>query len=171
MTQKLNKLVVVVLVVLVVLVYIQTYHSSNIRALLKNQLASSSTSSSSSWSPIDFSRVKTRDFMRYECVNSIRIGGPERFVKNAPHPLYRIDGSWFICLDGRLGPEKNACTVMSFGINHDYTFDEIMNRDYGCRVVSFDPYVEAGVFANLRKINALGESSTIPVNPKWTFYR
>ena len=116
--------------------------------------------------------VKTRDFMSYECKSMIRIGGPSGNIQNSPHPLYRIDGAWFICLDGQLGPKKDDCNVLSFGINNDYSFDLEMNRDFGCSVFSFDPIVEADIFSKIRSSNNnLAQSVQIKVNPKWTFYK
>jgi hypothetical protein len=101
-----------------------------------------------------------------------RIGGPPNFVKNAPRPDYRIDGGWFVCFDGQLNPVRGICNVLSFGINHDYTFDEIMEKDYGCHVYSFDPFVETKLFKSIRDKNpALNGSSHIPVNSRWSFYR
>ena len=38
--------------------------------------------------------IKTRDFIRHDCKLMRRIGGYESFRKNAPDPLYRIDGAW-----------------------------------------------------------------------------
>ena len=113
--------------------------------------------------------VKTRDFMRYECTTMKRIGGN---IQNSPHPLYRIDGAWFICLDGQLAPKKDDCNVLSFGISNDYSFDLEMNRDFGCSVFSFDPIVEADIFSKIRSSNNnLAQSVQIKVNPKWTFYK
>lgn len=112
--------------------------------------------------------VRVRDFVSYDCERILRLGGPADFVKNAPHPLYRIDGSWFVCFDGGLAPRNDHCNVLSFGINNDYSFDETMNQQYGCHVHSFDPFVENEFFKSKRKDSL---TSVIQVNPKWTFYR
>ena len=102
----------------------------------------------------------------------IRIGGPSGYIQNSPHPLYRIDGAWFICLDRQLAPKKDDCNVLSFGINNDYSFDFEINRDFGCSVYSFDPIVEADIFSKIRSSNNnLAQSVEIKVNPKWTFYK
>lgn len=162
MTPKLHKIMIVLFVGFIIFIYIKTYHSSYLKFQLNNQ------------SIMTFSqnRIITRDFLRIDCKNTIRIGGPTEYVKNAPSPLYRIDGSWFICLDDHLAPKKNKCNVLSFGINNDYSFDEVMNKEYGCRVFSFDPFVEAGFFNEIRSSNKeLAQSSIISINPKWTFYR
>lgn len=116
--------------------------------------------------------LKTRDFISYACKNMKRIGGETHFIKNALHPLYRIDGAWFICFDDKLAPLKFNCNVLSFGINNDYTFDMEMNKDFGCNVFSFDPFIEADLFAKIRADNKnLSQSINIKVNQNWNFYR
>ena len=47
-----------------------------------------------------------------------------------------------------------------------------MNDDFKCRIESFDPFIEAGMFKQLRsnpasKINEV----SLKVNSKWTFHR
>lgn len=116
--------------------------------------------------------IKTRDFMSYNCKNMKRIGGQNEFIKNAPNPLYRIDGAWFICFDDQLAPLKFNCTILSFGINHDFTFDMEMNKEFGCNILSFDPFIEADIFAKIRAANKyLSKSIVIKVNSKWSFYK
>ena len=117
--------------------------------------------------------INLRDFYGYKCQNRIRVGGAEWAVKNAPNPLWRIDGAWFICLDGNLAIEKNKkCNVLSFGINHDYSFDLEMNKKFGCNVFSFDPFVEAKIFADKRKSNnELKNSPVLSIDSTWKFYR
>ncbi len=113
-----------------------------------------------------------RDFIRYECKNRVRIGGYSELTKKAKSNLWRIDGAWFVCLDDQFKMKFNSCTLFSFGINHDYTFDSQMKNDYGCKIYSFDPFNEAGVFADKRKMNkSLKNSFEIKVDEKWTFYR
>lgn len=93
-------------------------------------------------------------------------------MKNAPDPLYRIDGSWYVCFDRLLAPTTSECNVLSFGVNLDYTFDKAMNENFGCNVHSFDPVVEDKLFADIRKSNpSLAQSAVIEVNKKWTFYK
>lgn len=119
-----------------------------------------------------FKNVKTRDFIRYECIDLKRIGGLEQLVKNAPHNLYRLDGAWFICNDKRIAPMPQKCVVMSFGVRDDFSFDEQMNREYGCRTFSFDPFEEASFFSDFRASNnRLHNSAEISVNSNWKFYR
>ena len=71
-----------------------------------------------------------------------------------------------------MGPIKDDCIVLSFGINTDPSFDIQMNDDFKCRIESFDPFKEAGMFKQLRsnpasKINEV----SLKVNNKWTFHR
>ncbi|XP_021363146.1 uncharacterized protein LOC110456625 isoform X2 [Mizuhopecten yessoensis] len=43
-----------------------------------------------------------------------------------------------VCYDGKYKPGK-PCLVYSFGIAHDFTFDDEMATKDGCEVHSFDP--------------------------------
>lgn len=116
--------------------------------------------------------LEVKDFKHYKCKHRKRIGGPEQYVLKAPHPLWRIDGAWFVCFDEQLAPISNKCNILSFGINRDESFDYEMNKIYGCSVYSFDPFIESERFATIRKSNsALIDSKLISVNNKWNFYR
>ena len=46
----------------------------------------------------------------------------------------------------KLAPSKNECNVLSFE-----SFDMDINVNYGCNVHSFDPFVEAKRFADIRQ--------------------
>ncbi|XP_060069044.1 probable methyltransferase-like protein 24 [Ylistrum balloti] len=50
----------------------------------------------------------------------------------------RRDGGWDVCPNARY-LQKDNCLVYSFGINNDFSFDDAIARDYGCKVHSFDP--------------------------------
>lgn len=113
-------------------------------------------------------KTLTRDFFYYECRDRRRIGG----LKKPHEPLARIDGAWYVCFDRNLAPVTNKCIVLSFGINEDESFDYEVNKHYGCRVHSFDPYVESSRFREIRNSDPnLAMSYKIKVNTKWTFYR
>lgn len=49
-----------------------------------------------------------------------------------------VDGGWDICHDVQFRP-KSPCIVYSFGINYDFSFDEDVEKTYGCDVFCFDP--------------------------------
>ena len=116
---------------------------------------------------------RTRDFIRYECKSTVRIGGQPEFVaKNKQDKLWRIDGAWYACLDDHLSLEVNNCNVLSFGINHDYSFDQEIVDKYGCNTKSFDPFVETKRFELIRKSKPIYSNAyALPVTKKWTFYR
>ena len=100
-----------------------------------------------------------------------RIGGREEFVKAAPDSLYRVDGAWFVCFDKHLFLENN-CTVLSFGINTDPSFDVELVDKYKCRVESFDPFIEADIFATARiKSPDSLQAATLNVKPNWSFHK
>ena len=114
----------------------------------------------------------SRDFLRYSCEDKRRIGGHPSFLPYAQHSLDRVEGAWFICFDKGISVIENACTILSFGVNDDESFDRAMNNDYGCRVESFDPFVENGFFQVIRnKDPQLAQAVTLTVNPKWHFHR
>jgi len=114
-----------------------------------------------------------RDYIYYECKDRRRLGG---FKKDAWRPmpkneLERFDGAWFVCFDGNLAPVLNKCTVLSFGIDWDDSFDFDINTEYGCTVHSFDPFKEATRFTKIREKNPeLKDSLYIDVNRNWRFY-
>ena len=49
-----------------------------------------------------------------------------------------FDGQKSICLDSLVLPKSGDCIVYSFGINNEWSFDEMMEK-YGCQVYAFDP--------------------------------
>ncbi|XP_025110460.1 methyltransferase-like protein 24 isoform X2 [Pomacea canaliculata] len=59
------------------------------------------------------------------CTNRIRLGNTG-------------DGGWDVCDDIEHRPQS-PCLVYSFGINHDFSFDDAVSDKYGCEVHSFDP--------------------------------
>jgi hypothetical protein len=112
-----------------------------------------------------------RDFNRYPCRDRRRVGGHERFLRHTNDSLYRIDGAWFVCFDAHLAPQAHACTVFSFGIRDDETFDREMNLKYGCQVYSFDPFGESPRFMQIRQENPSMNGYHLKINHKWDFYR
>ena len=111
-----------------------------------------------------------RDFYKYECADARRIGKNNK----KSDPLYRIEGGWFVCFDKGLEPIENRCNILSFGINTDYSFDEMIHDVYKCRIESFDPYYEAQKFQILRNetdSNRNAMTLTVESNPLWRFHR
>ncbi|XP_052774142.1 probable methyltransferase-like protein 24 [Mya arenaria] len=48
------------------------------------------------------------------------------------------EGGWEVCEDPDVKPSR-PCLVYSFGINNDFSFDDMAADRYGCDVYSFDP--------------------------------
>lgn len=51
-----------------------------------------------------------------------------------------FDGRKSFCLDPEVRPEPGNCIAYSFGINHDFTVDDALEKN-GCRVFAFDPTI------------------------------
>ena len=49
-----------------------------------------------------------------------------------------LDGQKAVCLDKTVAPTPGDCLVYSFGINNEWSFDDMMEQ-YGCEVHAFDP--------------------------------
>lgn len=49
-----------------------------------------------------------------------------------------MDGQKSVCIDPEVAPQADECLVYSFGINNEWSFDELMS-EYGCQVYAFDP--------------------------------
>ena len=73
--------------------------------------------------------------------------------------LYTLDGRKPVCLD--LLPAN--CSVLSFGVNHDFSFEDVM-ADLGCAVHAFDPTMGVDSFRRSRNIHfhnlGIGSSDT-----------
>lgn len=83
-----------------------------------------------------------------------------------------VDGGWDICHDVQFRP-KPPCIVYSFGINYDFSFDEDMEKTYGCHVFCFDPSMKTADYKHSDHISfynvGLGDTNKeITVNnEKW----
>ncbi|XP_076358926.1 putative methyltransferase-like protein 24 [Tachypleus tridentatus] len=78
-----------------------------------------------------YKRLKT--YIRHPstlCESALSVGG-------VPLQEDQIDGDKVICLTPGPGLRPN-CTVYSFGINDEWSFDKEMER-FGCQVFAFDP--------------------------------
>nr|XP_053637134.1 LOW QUALITY PROTEIN: uncharacterized protein LOC128692136 [Cherax quadricarinatus] len=63
------------------------------------------------------------------CKTLVQFGGR----KPAPS-----DGRKFVCLDKRFNIKPGNCTVFSFGINNEWSFEDDIAK-FGCKVYAFDP--------------------------------
>ncbi len=116
--------------------------------------------------------LMSRDFFRYKCNNVKRIGGLDQYLEYFSNELSRVEGAWFVCFDKGLALIQDKCNILSFGINRDESFDRTMNSKYGCRVESFDPYIEHSSFKAIRnKVDSFRDNVTLKVNRKWRFHR
>ncbi|KAJ8299611.1 hypothetical protein KUTeg_023671 [Tegillarca granosa] len=77
---------------------------------------------------MNFQIRKYLNSLQIECKEVLRLGNVG-------------DGGWNICNDDEYRPRKN-CTVISIGINNDFSFDDAIANEYGCMVYSFDPSMD-----------------------------
>ena len=56
-----------------------------------------------------------------------------------------VDGMYTVCLDKLRNPGKNSCTVYSFVISDDWSFDDALHK-FGCEVYSFDPFINRSAY-------------------------
>ena len=104
-------------------------------------------------------------------LTDLKLGGNPFFVKNAPDPLWRIDGAWYVCFDNNI-IKIGDCKVLSFGINTDPSFDKVMNEKYQCLVHSFDPFIEDDSFKKIRISKPeLENAVSLNVNKNWVFHK
>ncbi|CAL4084491.1 unnamed protein product, partial [Meganyctiphanes norvegica] len=67
------------------------------------------------------------------CRKMVRFGGS--YCKKNP------DNEKYVCLDEGLALKSRNCTVYSFGVGDDTTFDDAASQ-YGCEVFMFDPSLD-----------------------------
>ena len=65
-----------------------------------------------------------------------------------------IDGQKAVCLDPAARPTPGRCLVYSFGINNEWSFDEMMET-YGCKVYAFDPSMKMASHSHSKGIKFL----------------
>nr|XP_045609168.1 uncharacterized protein LOC123764963 [Procambarus clarkii] len=53
-------------------------------------------------------------------------------------PPAPVDGAKYVCLDKRFNIKPGNCTVFSFGVNNEWSFEDDFAK-YGCKVYAFDP--------------------------------
>ena len=69
-------------------------------------------------------------------------GGKEVTLPNKRNVF--IDGHKMVCMDPPLMPVRDACTVLSFGIGRDWSFDDYMDA-YGCQVIQQRIYLPQNI--------------------------
>ncbi|XP_063603928.1 uncharacterized protein LOC134779675 [Penaeus indicus] len=67
-----------------------------------------------------------------KCEMPVMVGGTAKTKK--PH----IMNEKWMCLDARYNIVPGKCTVYSFGIDSDWSFDDDMDKRFNCKVYSFD---------------------------------
>jgi len=72
--------------------------------------------------------------LTYDCRHPLRFPGPIL-------PDVSADGGYTVCDEPELGWQKDNCTLFSFGIASDDTFESALSERYGCEVHEFDPTV------------------------------
>ncbi|KAK3086640.1 hypothetical protein FSP39_021286 [Pinctada imbricata] len=87
--------------------------------------------------------VNQKDSPTNEKIVSKYISQHQIFCKQVRRMGSIVDGGWDICNDSQYRP-KTPCLVYSFGINNDFSFDEAIEKYYGCDVYSFDPSMNIG---------------------------
>ncbi|XP_032235023.2 uncharacterized protein LOC5510066 [Nematostella vectensis] len=72
------------------------------------------------------------------CEDVRRCGGAKAQLSLSSSRTWGPDGAWDVCFDKDAGLTEWHCTVYSFGISDDFSFDDCLG-EYGCHVYSFDP--------------------------------
>ncbi|XP_018023343.1 probable methyltransferase-like protein 24 [Hyalella azteca] len=89
---------------------------------------------------VDYEKIQPSwtDFYAYikETVDACR--NVKQFGGLGDHFIWKNDGNYRVCLDEGVAPTPGSCTVLSFGISNEWSFDDAM-EEYGCDVYSFDP--------------------------------
>jgi hypothetical protein len=89
-------------------------------------------------SPLGTSPIDKQKRTKYEDIYLRYISKHQILCKEMLRLGNIVDGGWDVCHDVQFRPKSN-CIVYSFGINYDFSFDEDMEKTYGCEVFSFDP--------------------------------
>ncbi|KAK4294386.1 hypothetical protein Pmani_032988 [Petrolisthes manimaculis] len=101
---------------------------------------------------------------RLQCAIPAMVGGAIR--KNSNPPV--IDGQKWVCMSKKFKVQPKKCVVMSFGISNDWSFDDQMDKKYGCKVYSFDHTIHKQDHQRSENIKffSLGLSGTTYTNIK-----
>jgi hypothetical protein len=121
---------------------------------LTSQQESTLTQSDSGFpemAPIGAKRIPTETVLRYQEIFAKSILRHSFLCKQMLRLGNIVDGGWDVCHDFRFRP-KSPCIVYSFGISYDFSFDEDMEKTYGCDVFSFDPSMNTGNYRHSEHI-------------------
>lgn len=73
------------------------------------------------------------------CEKEVMVGG--KFHKNNKTGKSFFDGEKYLCLDDSFRFNDGNCISLSFGISTDWSYDDEMDKVYGCKVYAFDPTI------------------------------
>ena len=129
--------------------------------------------------PVEFNANFSRDYFPHPCKDARRVGtwgwggaNGSRDVDVPTNETWRLEGSWYVCMDDNLAPVTGQCAVLSFGVNADYGFDRGISKYYDCQLESFDPFIETNVVEKIRNSSSkLAKAVTLPVTARWRFHR
>ncbi|XP_076043744.1 uncharacterized protein LOC143026847 [Oratosquilla oratoria] len=82
-----------------------------------------------------------------------------------------LDGNKIICMDPPYGLAQVNCTIFSFGINNEWSFDDAMDHK-GCKVYAFDPTMGKESHyrtPNIRFFNIGVGGEDVTMNNEWKF--
>jgi hypothetical protein len=102
--------------------------------------------------------------LTYECQHPVRLPGPV-----IPHTI--ADGGYVVCDEPEVNWQKDHCSLFSFGVASDDTFEVSVAQKYGCDVHEFDPTVTGSVGASsnpnvhFHQIGCWKEQGTLSIGP------
>lgn len=65
----------------------------------------------------------------------------------------KLDGDKWVCMDNKFHISPRKCLIFSFGIGHDWSFEDEAERKLGCEVFAFDPTINKRTHNRTKKIH------------------
>jgi hypothetical protein len=102
--------------------------------------------------------------LTYDCGHAVRLPGPVI-------PGVVADGGYIVCDEPEINWHGNHCSLFSWGIASDDTFEAKVAERYGCEVHEFDPTVSGSVGASsnelvhFHQIGAWSERTNLSIGP------